>query len=68
MKLLRRITLFLLTQWAFLSSAQATLPIEPLESFNGAKAYLVQTKSLPMVDIEVSIDAGDRYEIGRAHV
>ena len=62
MKLLRRITLFLLAQWAFLSSAQATLPIEQLESFNGAKAYLVQTKSLPMVDIEVSIDAGDRYD------
>jgi zinc protease len=45
-----------------IASAQATLPIEQLESFNGARAYLVQTKSLPMVDIEVSIDAGDRYD------
>ena len=62
MKLLRHITIFLLAQWGFLTNAQATLPIEQLESFNGAKAYLVQTKSLPMVDIEVSIDAGDRYD------
>jgi zinc protease len=42
--------------------AQATLPIEKLETYKGAKAYLVQTKTLPMVDIEVSIDAGDRYD------
>ena len=47
---------------ALLSTAHAILPIEQLESFKGAKAYLVQTKSLPMVDIEVSIDAGDRYD------
>ena len=70
MKLFRNTTVFLLSLLGFLASAQATLPIEQLESYNGARAYLVQTKSLPMVDIEVSIDAGDRYdpEIGRAHV
>jgi len=45
-----------------LSSAQAILPIEKLESFKGAQAYLVQTNALPMVDIEISIDAGDRYD------
>ncbi|WP_269460682.1 M16 family metallopeptidase [Polynucleobacter necessarius] len=44
------------------TSAHAILPIEKLESFKGAQAYLVQTKSLPMVDIEISIDAGDRYD------
>jgi zinc protease len=38
------------------------LPIEQLDSFKGAKAYLVQTQSLPMVDIEISIDAGGRYD------
>ena len=38
------------------------MPIEKLDSYKGAKAYLVQTKALPMVDIEVSIDAGDRYD------
>lgn len=45
-----------------LQSAHAILPIEQLDSVRGAKAYLVQTKSLPMVDIEISIDAGDRYD------
>ena len=44
------------------TSAQAILPIEKLDAHKGAKAYLVQTKALPMVDIEVSIDAGDRYD------
>ena len=44
------------------ASAYAILPIEKLESFKGAQAYLVQTKALPMVDIEISIDAGDRYD------
>ncbi|MBU3641544.1 pitrilysin family protein [Polynucleobacter sp. Fuers-14] len=44
------------------SNAHAILPIEKLDSYKGAKAYLVQTKALPMVDIEVSIDAGDRYD------
>ncbi len=45
-----------------LAPAYAILPIEQLESVKGAKAYLVQTRSLPMVDIEISIDAGDRYD------
>ena len=48
--------------FGLIQSAHAILPIEQLDSFKGAKAYLVQTKSLPMVDIEVSIDAGDRYD------
>ena len=46
------------------TSAHAILPIEKLDSFKGAQAYLVQTKALPMVDIEISIDAGDRYDLG----
>lgn len=45
-----------------LTSAHAILPIEKLDSFKGAQAYLVQTTALPMVDIEISIDAGDRYD------
>jgi zinc protease len=48
--------------FGLVQSAYAILPIDKLESYKGAKAYLVQTKALPMVDIEVSIDAGDRYD------
>jgi len=54
MRLLHQITIFLFSLFGLIASAQATLPIEQLESFNGARAYLVQTKSLPMVDIEVA--------------
>jgi zinc protease len=45
-----------------LQSAHAILPIEKLNPIKGAKVFLVQTKALPMVDIEISIDAGDRYD------
>ncbi|QWD66119.1 pitrilysin family protein [Polynucleobacter sp. MWH-Aus1W21] len=51
-----------LMSFGLLSHAYAILPIEKLDSYKGAQAYLVQTKALPMVDIEVSIDAGDRYD------
>ena len=51
-----------LLSFSVFNSAFAILPIEKLDSYNGAQAYLVQTKTLPMVDIEVSIDAGDRYD------
>jgi zinc protease len=47
---------------ASVHNAYAILPIEPLPSVKGAKAYLVETKALPMVDIEITIDAGDRYD------
>lgn len=46
----------------FAGSAHALLPIETLDSVKGAKAYLIQTKSLPIIDVEVSIDAGSRYD------
>ncbi|WP_353432220.1 pitrilysin family protein [Polynucleobacter sp. MWH-UH23A] len=62
MRLLQQISILFLSIFGLLTNACATLPIEKLESFQGAKAYLVQTKFLPMVDIEVSIDAGDRYD------
>ena len=57
-----KVFLIYLLGFGLLDSAQAILPIEKLDTYKGAKAYLVQTKTLPMVDIEVSIDAGDRYD------
>jgi len=59
--LLKSISVCLFT-FSLLTNAHAILPIDQLDSYKGAKAYLVQTKALPMVDIEVSIDAGDRYD------
>jgi len=67
MPALRNALRFFLLSFGVFNSAHAILPIEKLDSYNGAKAYLVQTKTLPMVDIEVSIDAGDRYDpIGKS--
>lgn len=61
-KLIKQVSLAIALMAGLLVSAHAILPIEKLDSFKGAQAYLVQTKALPMVDIEISIDAGDRYD------
>jgi zinc protease len=62
MNTLRKACVVLIVSLGIVANAHAILPIEQLDSFKGAKAYLVQTKALPMVDIEISIDAGDRYD------
>jgi len=61
-KLIKQAYLAMVLTAGLLSSAYAILPIEKLDSYRGAQAFLVQTKALPMVDIEISIDAGDRYD------
>jgi zinc protease len=67
MNALKIIAAICLLAFGFSNNANAILPIEKLDIYKGAKGYLVQTKALPMVDIEVSIDAGDRYDpIGKS--
>ena len=61
-KLIKQTSLAMVLMAGVIVSAHAILPIEKLDSFKGAQAYLVQTKALPMVDIEISIDAGERYD------
>ena len=61
-KFIKQTALTIALMTGVITSTYAILPIEKLESFKGAQAYLVQTKALPMVDIEISIDAGDRYD------
>jgi zinc protease len=46
----------------FATQAYAVLPIQEISLSNGTKAYLIQTNALPMIDIEISIDAGSRYD------
>lgn len=62
MKILKALSLITILGLGAIGPVYAILPIEKLDSFKGAQAYLVQTKTLPMVDIEVSIDAGSRYD------
>ena len=62
MRLIKQSYCVIILVFGLLQSAQAILPIEKLESVKGAKAYLVQTQALPMLDIEISVDAGDRFD------
>ena len=62
-KIIKQAVLAVTLTVGVITSTRAILPIERLDSFKGAQAYLVQTKALPMVDIEISIDAGDRYDL-----
>ena len=62
MNALKNSILVCLITFGYFATAHAILPIEKLDSFKGSKGYLVQTKALPMVDIEVSIDAGTRFD------
>ena len=62
MRTLNRGLWLIILTLGLIHSAYAILPIEKLDSYKGAKVFLVQTKALPMVDIEISIDAGDRYD------
>ena len=62
MRLIKQSCCAIIFVFGLLQSAQAILPIEKLDSVKGAKAYLVQTQALPMLDIEISIDAGDRFD------
>lgn len=62
MRLIKQSCCVIIFVLGLLQSAQAILPIEKLDSVKGAKAYLVQTQALPMLDIEISVDAGDRFD------
>jgi len=62
MRLIKQSCCVIILVFGLLQSAQAILPIEKLDSVKGAKAYLVQTQALPMLDIEISVDAGDRFD------
>jgi len=60
--ILKMLTLSIASAIIVMSSAWATPPIETLNLANNARAYLIQTKGLPIIDIEVTIDAGEQYD------
>jgi len=67
MNALKKVISTCLLTFSCFGIAHAILPIEKLDAYKGSKGFLVQTKTLPMVDIEVSINAGDRYDpIGKS--
>lgn len=56
----RVLTAAWLTAWAVV--AQAALPIEHWTRPDGAKVYLVRTDALPMIDLQIDVDAGSRRD------
>jgi zinc protease len=47
---------------AFTAPARAALPIQKWQQPSGAQVWLVESPSLPMVDVEVDFDAGARRD------
>ena len=47
---------------AFVAPASAALPIQKWQQASGAQVWLVESPSLPMVDVEIDFDAGDRRD------
>lgn len=47
--------------WAA-ASAQAALPIQHWTQANGARVYLVESHAIPMVDVQIDLDAGSRRD------
>jgi zinc protease len=48
--------------FAFVAPASAALPIQKWQQPSGAQVYLIESRSLPMVDVEVDFDAGSRRD------
>ena len=46
--------------WTAASAAQAALPIQHWTTSSGARVYFVESRSIPMLDINVDFDAGGR--------
>ncbi|MDI9331134.1 MAG: pitrilysin family protein [Alphaproteobacteria bacterium] len=53
----------LIAVWALWAGiAQATLPIQSFTTSSGARVFLVESPSLPMVDVQIDFDAGARRD------
>jgi len=50
------------TSLFLLHSAWAALPIEHWTQASGAQVYLVQSPAIPMLDVQIDFDAGDRRD------
>src|SRR6478735_5340965 len=48
--------------FAFVLPATAALPIQKWQQASGAQVYLIESPSLPIVDVEIDFDAGDRRD------
>jgi zinc protease len=59
---LRRAGLALGLAWGLMPLAHAVLPIEHWQQPGGARVYLIESRNLPMVDVQIDLDAGARRD------
>lgn len=63
-----RLSEVLLPAWLFVAllglaqAAHAVLPIAQWQQASGARVYLVETHNIPMVDVQIDLDAGSRRD------
>ena len=60
--LLARCAVPALVAMAVAGPAAAALPIQKWQQPSGAQVYLIESPSLPMVDVEIDFDAGERRD------
>ena len=58
---LRRSAL-VLACWGAVGWAHASLPIQHWTQPSGARVFLVESHAIPMVDVQIDIDAGSRRD------
>ncbi len=55
-------SLLLLAAFGLSQAAHAVLPIQHWQQPGGARVYLVQSHNIPMVDVQIDLDAGSRRD------
>lgn len=53
---------FAALSFAFIEPASAALPIQKWQQASGAQVYLIESRGLPMLDVEIDFDAGARRD------
>ena len=54
--------LFVSTMLSLAATAQAALPVQSWTAKSGAKVLFVESRSIPMIDVNIDFDAGARFD------
>lgn len=55
-------TLVFAASMGLMQAAHAVLPIQHWQQASGARVYLVESRNIPMVDVQIDLDAGSRRD------
>ena len=62
LKFLKRSVLVCMAAMAWMQAAHAVLPIQQWQQASGARVHLVEAHNIPMVDVQIDLDAGSRRD------